>query len=52
MSGQQTLLTRNQALQMLRDLVDGDQRLRFSLTPRLTLELALLQAAHLEQADN
>ena len=52
MSGQQTLLTRNEALQMLRDLVDGDQRMRFSLTPRLTLELALLQAAHLEQADN
>lgn len=51
MSGQKTLLTRQRALQMLRDLVDGDQRLRFSLTPRLTLELALLQAAHLEAAD-
>jgi hypothetical protein len=49
MSGQKTLLTRQRALQMLRDLVDGDQRLRFSLTPRLTLELALLQAARLEE---
>ncbi len=48
MSGQKTMLNRQQALLMLRDLVDGDQRLRFSLTPRLTLELALLQAAHLE----
>ena len=50
MSGQKTMLNRQQALQILRDLVDGDQRLRFSLTPRLTLELALLQAAHLENA--
>lgn len=49
MSGQKTMLTRQRALQMLRDLVDGDQRLRFSLTPRLTLELALLQAARLPE---
>lgn len=38
------------ALQMLRDLVDGDQRLKTSLTPRLTLEIALLTACRLEQA--
>lgn len=37
------------ALQMLRDLVDGDQRLKTSLTPRLTLEIALLTACRLEQ---
>lgn len=49
MSGQKTQLSRQRALQMLRDLVDGDQKLRFSLTPRLTLELALLQAARLEE---
>lgn len=44
------------ALQMLRDLVDGDQKLKTSLTPRLTLEIALLTACRLEQqaaaADN
>ncbi len=50
LSGKPTVLSRERALQMLRDLVDGDQRLRFSLTPRLTLELALLQAARLESA--
>lgn len=49
MSGQKTLLTRQRAMQMLRDLVEGDQRLRFSLTPRLTLELALLQAARMPE---
>lgn len=37
------------ALQMLRDLVDGDQKLKTSLTPRLTLEIALLTACRLEQ---
>ena len=51
LSGQKTALTRSRALQMLRDLVDGDQRLRYSLSPRLTLELALLQAARLENPD-
>ena len=30
------------------DLGDGDQRLRYSLTPRLTLEIALLTACRLE----
>lgn len=50
LAGQKTVLSRERALQMLRDLVDGDQRLRFSLTPRLTLELALLQAARLENS--
>lgn len=48
LAGQKTVLSRERALQMLRDLVDGDQRLRYSLSPRLTLELALLQAARLE----
>ena len=38
------------ALQMLRDLVDGDQKLKTSLTPRLTLEIALLTACRLEQS--
>lgn len=51
LNGQKTVLSRNRALQMLRDLVDGDQRLRYSLSPRLTLELALLQAARLENAE-
>lgn len=37
------------ALLMLRDLVDGDQKLKTSLTPRLTLEIALLTACRLEQ---
>ena len=37
------------ALQMLRDLVDGNQKLKTSLTPRLTLEIALLTACRLEQ---
>lgn len=45
------IISKNQALSMLRDLVDGDQKLRMSLTPRLTLELALLQAAHIEVVD-
>lgn len=51
LAGQKSAITRERALQMLRDLVDGDQRLRYSLSPRLTLELALLQAARLEKAD-
>ena len=38
------------ALQMLRDFVDGDQKLKTSLTPRLTLEIALLTACRLEQS--
>lgn len=37
------------ALHILRDLVDGDQKLKTSLTPRLTLEIALLTACRLEQ---
>ncbi len=45
----QAVINSRRALQMMRDLVDGDQRLRTSMTPRLTLEIALLTAARLEQ---
>ena len=41
-------ITAARALQMLRDLVDGDQKLKTSLTPRLSLEIALLTACRLE----
>lgn len=47
--GQRVMIPSKRALQLLRDLVDGDQRLRNSVTPRLTLEIALLTAARLEQ---
>ena len=43
------VISGRRALQMLRDLVDGDQKLKTSLTPRLTLEIALLTACRLEQ---
>jgi DNA polymerase-3 subunit gamma/tau len=39
------------SLQILRDLVEGDQRLKTSLAPRLTLEIALLGACRLESGN-
>ncbi|MDD4572080.1 MAG: DNA polymerase III subunit gamma/tau, partial [Clostridia bacterium] len=48
LTGDKAEISRRRLLQMLRDLVDADQRLRYSLTPRLTLEIALLGAARLE----
>ena len=49
LTGEKADFPRRRILQMLRDLVDADQRLRYSLTPRLTLEIALLGAARLEE---
>jgi len=52
LSGQKARLTQKEALALLRDLADYDQKLRYSLLPRVTLEVALLNAAHLKTEED